>query len=51
MCKIILLDFVLLLNYKIGKPQQFERFILPSSSGANGERGEKTYVLGALDQV
>jgi hypothetical protein len=51
-CKIVLLDFVHRLHYKIIKSQRFEIWILLSSSGKKkGGRGQKAYLLCRLVEL
>jgi hypothetical protein len=51
MCKIVLLDVAQHLNHKIIKSQLFESWILLLSSGKEGGRGQKTYLLGPLVEL
>jgi hypothetical protein len=48
MCRIILLDFVRLLNYKI---TDFENWILLPSPNKKKEGRKKTYLLGTLVEL
>jgi hypothetical protein len=50
-CKIVFLDFVHRLNYKIIKLQRFGSWILLPSSGKKGGRGQKPYLLGPLVEL
>lgn len=46
LCRIVLLDFIYLLSYKIIKLQHFKTLILLSSLGKQGGREQKAYLLG-----
>jgi hypothetical protein len=49
--KIVILNFVHRLNYKVIKLQRFESCILLSSSGKKGGRDQKTNLLGPLVEL